>query len=73
MKILQLQLNQIDKIFNPKLLDMLTAPNGIGKNAENYWILNTERQTTIGPVNQFLFAAKVNQYFCVMINKKAPN
>jgi len=73
MNILQLQLNQIDKIFNPRLLDLLTTQGGIGKNTETYWMLNTERQTTIGPVNQFLFAAKVNNYFCVMINKKAPN
>ena len=73
MKILQLELSQIDKIFNPRLLDLLTAPNGIRKNAEKYWMLSTEKQTNLGPVNQFLFAAKVNQYFCVMINKKAPN
>lgn len=73
MKILQVTLDQVDKIFNPNLLDMITTPQGIGKNTERYWILNTEKQTRIDLVNRFLFAAKVNQFTSIMINKKAPN
>lgn len=69
MRILQLELTQIDKIFNSDVLDKLTQPYGIGKNTEKAWILDTRKQTNFNNINQFLFAANVREFLCVMIKK----
>lgn len=40
--ILSVKLEQVDKIFNPELLEIMTSlENNAGKNEERYWILNT--------------------------------
>lgn len=67
--ILILDLKQIDKVFNPYMLDMITVPQGIGKNTDKYWILNTARQIRDNNVNQFLFLAATNNYQIVAIKK----
>lgn len=69
MRILSLDLNQIDSILNSNFLDEMTAEGGIGKNTERYWLLDCSKMVNIENINSFLTMSRVNGFFAILIKK----
>lgn len=73
MNILSLELKQVDKFLNEQVLDAITVPGAIGKNAEKYWILNCNLFfNTNNIIGGFLRNALTQGYGAVLI-QKSPN
>lgn len=64
-----LDFEQVDKIFNKDLLDMITSPQGIGKNTDKSWIIDTTKQVNIENISKFFMSAVINGYNVLVIKK----